>query len=274
MNCYINGQLIPQAEASLGVTDLALIRGFGIFDYFVFENQQPRFLEDYLNRFTRSAAKMHMELPLSREELASQIQKLIQQNGQDKGGIRLLLTGGYTENGFTPSTPNLLILQYPFSQPPAEHYEQGARIMTHHYQRELPTVKTINYLRGIWLIPALKAQQADYVLYHDGQYVRESDRSNFFLVDKEGVLVTPAERVLLGITRMKLLQLAKGLGIPTAERDIELTELEGAQECFISSSLKGALPIRSIDGKPVGEGKPGPLSRQLQQAFQDLVAHG
>lgn len=268
MYCYINGQLFPQAEASLGVADLALLRGFGIFDFFVFENHQPRFLEDYLDRFTRSAVKMHLELPITREELAHQIHQLIRQNEQEKGGIRLLLTGGYTENGFTPpNTPNLLVLQYPFSQPPAEQYEHGARIMTHHYQRELPTVKTINYLRGIWLIPELKARQADYVLYHDGQYVRESDRSNFFLVTQEGELVTPAEKILLGITRMKLLDLARSLGIPTTERDITLDELKRARECFISSSLKGALPISSIDGKPVGDGKPGPVNRQLQQAF-------
>jgi branched-subunit amino acid aminotransferase/4-amino-4-deoxychorismate lyase len=274
MYCYINGQLYPQAEASLGVADLALLRGFGIFDYFVFEDQRPRFLDDYLDRFTRSALKMHLELPISREELAQEIHRLIRQNGQEKGGIRLLLTGGYTENGFTPITPNLLILQYPFSMPPAEQYEHGARIMTHPYQRELPTVKTINYLRGIWLIPELKAQQADYVLYHDGRYVRESDRSNFFLVTREGQLVTPAEQVLLGITRMKLLALARSMGIPTTEREVALAELEQAQECFISSSLKGALPITSIDGKAVGDGKPGPISRQLQQAFLDLVQRG
>lgn len=267
----INGQLIPQKEASLGVADLAILRGFGIFDYFVFDDQRPRFLQDYLDRFTRSAVRMHLELPISRDELAAQIHQLIRHNGQDKGGIRLLLTGGYTENGYTPSIPNLLILQYPYTPPPAAHYEQGARIMTHQYQRELPTVKTINYLRGIWLIPELKAQQADYVLYHDGQYVRESDRSNFFIVTQEGELVTPAEKVLPGITRMKLLDLARSLGIPTVEREIALSELEQAQECFISSSLKGALPISQINGQPVGDSQPGRISRQLNEAFHSLV---
>ena len=94
MYCYFNGEMIPQAEARLGLMDLAVIRGYGIFDYFVFENYQPRFLEDYLNRFYRSAAFLDMTMPIDKAAFAEAVLALIRKNGQPTGGIRLLLTGG------------------------------------------------------------------------------------------------------------------------------------------------------------------------------------
>ncbi len=271
MFCYFNGDICPQSQASIGITDLALLRGYGIFDFFIFEDKEPRFFSDYLDRFTRSADRLRLNLSIDRSELAQQIRQLIDKNGKASGGIRLLLTGGYADDSYTPRTPNLLILQYPFPQAPALHMEEGARLMTHQYQREIPEVKTINYLRGISLLPELRAQQADYVLYHDGRYVRESDRSNVFLLTSDGELATPATKVLAGITRMKMLALAPSVGLRPVEREITLADFAAAEEVFITSTTKGAMPIIAIDGRPVGDGKPGSSTRQLQEAFHDLL---
>ena len=272
MLCYLNGDLIQQEEASLGITDLAILRGYGIFDFFVFEEYEPRFLSDYLNRFTRSAERLRLDLPLDKAGIEQQIRTLIEKNGEAAGGIRLLLTGGYATDGYTPLEPNLLVLQYAFPRPPARHMEEGAHIMTHQYQREIPEVKTINYLRGIWLLPELRAQQADYALYHDGQHVSESDRSNVFLITADGELATPASNVLAGITRMKMLEVAASVGLRAVERELTLAEFETAEEVFITSTTKGAMPIISIDGRAVGNGQAGSYTRRLQAAFHELIA--
>jgi branched-subunit amino acid aminotransferase/4-amino-4-deoxychorismate lyase len=272
LKCYLNGAIIPEEKAQLGLNDLALLRGFGIFDYFVFERFQPRFLEDYLDRFYRSAKRLGLVSPIERADLKQGIHQLIAANEQPSGGVRLVLTGGYTPDGYEPTVGNLFILQSPFPGPPPIQFERGVRVATYQYQRELPEIKSLNYLIGIYLLPWLKEQDAEYILYHDGQYVRESDRSNFFFITQKGVLVTAGEKVLAGITRAKILALARKAGIPVEEREITLPELAEAKEAFLTSSTKGALPVSFIDGKAVGTSQPGVHTKALQAAFLALVA--
>ncbi|RME99118.1 MAG: amino acid aminotransferase, partial [Bacteroidetes bacterium] len=234
MYCYHNGNFIPQDQASVGVMDLAVIRGFGIFDYFVFDNYRPRFLHDYLNRFYRSAAFLDMTIPLSREAFTEAILALIRKNGQAYGGIRLLLTGGTSLDGYTPPAEgNLFILQAKRPHLPEHHSKLGVAVATYPHQRELPEIKSINYLTGIKLQPWLRQQGADYVLYHDGTYFRESDRSNFFIVNEAGTILTPKDKILPGITRMKVIELAAQMGIPLEEREVSLAELRNAKEAFL-----------------------------------------
>lgn len=271
MKCYLNGKILPREDAQLHLNDLSILRGYGIFDYFVFERFQPRFLEDYLDRFYRSADFLGLQCPVERDELRKAIHQLIAANEVPSGGIRLELTGGYTTDGFTPTIGNLFILQGPFPSPPPEQFDLGSRVVTYQHQRELSNVKSLNYLIGIYLLPWLKEQNAHYLLYHDGQYLRESDRSNFFLINESGALVTPKDKVLAGVTRAKVLDCARELGIPIEEREVKIEELETATEAFLTSSTKGALPVSFIDGKTVGNGRPGPQTQALQEAFLALV---
>ena len=110
----LNGEIVPAETASLKVTDLAILRGYAMFDYFLFESRQPYFFDDYLDRFENSAKRLGLEVPISRENLKSQIFRLIETNGIDKGAIRLVLTGGYADDGYTPKNPNFVILQHAF----------------------------------------------------------------------------------------------------------------------------------------------------------------
>lgn len=268
---YWNGQVMPYEQAQVGLSDLGLLRGYGIFDYFLFEDRQPRFLGDYLDRFYRSAGLLDLQVPVARTLMPAILQELIKANAQSRGGIRLLLTGGYADDGYTPRVPNLAILQYPFTEVKAEQWERGAALMTYRHQRELPQVKSINYLTGIFVQPRLQQTKADYVLYHDGEWVRESDRSNIFILTPEGVLVTPREKILLGVTRKHVLRLAQDMGLPVEERELSLRELQTAREVFLTSSTKGVLPVTRIDQRAVGDGRPGALGRQLQAAFLERL---
>ncbi|MEO0724241.1 MAG: aminotransferase class IV [Bacteroidota bacterium] len=272
MKCYLNGDIIPLEAAQLQINDLALLRGFGIFDYFVFQRYQPRFLEDYLNRFFGAIEFLGLDSPLERDEVRTAIHQLIAANEVPDGGIRLSLTGGYSLDGFTPTTGNFFIIQSPFPSVPEEILQNGGRVALYQHQRELPNVKSINYLSGVYLLPWLKERNAHYPLYHDGTYVRESDRSNFFIIDEAGTLITPKDKVLHGITRLKILEVARDLGMRVEERDVELAELKAAREMFFTSSIKGALPIVSIDGQIIGNGQLGEQTQKLQEAFLSLVS--
>lgn len=261
----INGQLVRANEATLHVSDLSILRGFAIFDYFLFKERQPLFMDDYLDRFYRSAHLIHMQIPYSREEFAGQIMALIQANDLEEGGIRLLLTGGYSPDGYTPTQPNILILQYPLPAN-AHRTDSMIKLMTYPFLRELPEVKTTNYATGIRLIPEMKQRGVDDLLYIDGEWIRESARSNFFLVLDDQRVVTARDKVLLGVTRKQILHLA-GKRYQVEERDVHVSEIKQAKEAFFTSSIKGVLPVSHIDDLRIGDGSIGPVAATLQQDF-------
>ena len=264
---HLNGNIVGTQEAMLRVNDLAILRGYGVFDYFAFEQEQPLFFEDYINRFLNSAKLLDLNAPFSKDELKERIQALIKANNQQEGGIRLLMTGGYADDGYTPTDPNFIILQYPLPTYDPLKFEKGVSMLSHQHQRELPEVKTINYITGIKVQQRLKANKADYVLYHDGVYLRESDRSNFFMVSKDGAIVTPSDKILYGITRKQVLESVEG-HFEVEEREVHIQELNDAQELFLTSSTKGAMPVVQIDGQIVGTGEPGPVTKKVMELLE------
>mgnify|MGYP006279882101 CR=1 FL=1 len=264
---YLNGQLVPAKEATLRVNDLSILRGYGIFDYFLIRERRPLFIEDYLDRFLRSAETMHLAFPLSRQELRAAILELIETNGQREGSIRLVLTGGYADDGYTPRAPNLIMLQHAMPRPPREYYEGGVKLLTHPYQRELPEVKTINYMQGIYLLPQLRRAGALEPLYYQGDLIRESVRSNIILVTEDNRLLTPGSNILFGVTRRKVLELARNY-FEVEERDVHLEELTNAREAFLTGSNKRIMPVVQIDEQVLGDGKPGVVTRRLMELFE------
>ncbi|MDP4820033.1 MAG: aminotransferase class IV, partial [Saprospiraceae bacterium] len=127
------GQLTDMQHDVVGVEDLALLRGYGAFDYFLVRDYKPYFLEDYLERFFHSAQLLKLEMPFSLEALRQQVLHLLEANGQPDAGIRLLLTGGYAADGYTPTTPNLLVLQYKLPVYPANSYVAGIKMMSYQF---------------------------------------------------------------------------------------------------------------------------------------------
>jgi branched-subunit amino acid aminotransferase/4-amino-4-deoxychorismate lyase len=263
---YFNGEWIDPNRPHLLLSDIGLLRGYGIFEFFHVLGGKPVFGEDHLDRFFRSARKMHLEVPLHREELIRVLAELLDKNGEPDASLRLVLTGGYSENAYLPAAPNLIILQQKYQELPAETYDRGVGLMTTAFKRELPGIKTTNYMNGIRLLPKLKRLEAFEPLYHDHGFVRESVRSNIFIIDRKGTLATPDKHILPGITRQKVLEIGQ------AERQVEiravrLKELDEASEIFITGTFKQVLPIVHIDGKKVGAGRPGPVSLELRDRF-------
>ncbi len=262
----INGKITPAGQAALRLNDLSILRGYGIFDYFLVKAGKPVFIEDYLERFTRSAALLFLDIPQLTGSLEEAVEELIQVNGLHEASIRLVLTGGYADDGYTPLHPNLLIMAHPYPDINPLYYTDGIALMSYDYQREIPEVKSINYLTGIRLLGELRRQGAQELLYHDRGLLRESARSNVFILTADGVLATPADKVLLGVTRKKILELAAPL-VKTEERDITFEELLTAKEVYLTSTTKGIMPVVKVDDHAVGNGRPGELAPVLQQKF-------
>lgn len=269
---YLNGEYLDQQTARLHVSDLSILRGYGVFDYFRYAAGKPRFLTDHLTRFESSAAGLGLPVPLTPAEFSIVVHQLIERNGGGEGGIRLVLTGGYADDGYTPRDPNLLGLPYAFQGPNEALYERGCSVLLHAYERQLPRVKSIDYIEGIRIQPLLRAEGADYPLYVDRHgNVRESDRSNFMIV-RDGVLITPVDDILLGITRARLLDLARELGIPVREAVVSVTDLLSAEEALICSSVKGLMPITKVNGNHIGGGAAGAITSRLMQTWREY--HG
>lgn len=266
----INGIMIKASEATLHVSDLAILRGYGVFDFFLVKRSKPLFLDDYLDRFTRSAAEMGLDLPIGRSQLPEKIGQLIQANGLAEAAIRLVLTGGYSEDGYTPSTPNLLILEHEQPSYSRDKFDAGIALILWRHQRELPHIKTINYLTGIRLIDKVREAGAAEPLFHNGRHVLETVRSNFFIFTKDGQLATPAVDILPGITRKQVLKLARN-HYPVEERPVALEEIATAREIFITSTTKGVMPVVRIDDQRIGEGRPGMVAKHLQELFLKRV---
>jgi branched-subunit amino acid aminotransferase/4-amino-4-deoxychorismate lyase len=257
------------SEVKLSVTDLSILRGYGIFDYFLVRENVVMFLDDYLARFYRSADLLGLAIPIPKEEMTQRIHQLIAANNMPDAGIRLLLTGGYSPDGYTPSTPNFLILQHPISWVPSKDYERGIKLISHCFQRELPEIKSINYLTGIKHQKEMIAAGAGEILYHDGEYWRETVRANVFFVFN-GEIFTPSEKILKGITRKHVIQLA-GKHFQINETALPISFMENVSEMFITSSTKGILPVVEVDGRKVGAGIPGPIVQALSADWEKHV---
>lgn len=269
MYSFFNDEFLPADKTYIHVSDLATQRGYGIFDFFKVVNGRPHFLDDYLDRFYRSAEVMRLPISLSREELRKVIHELIAKNGQPDCGIKMILTGGYSPDGYEIANPNLIITQHGLTMPGKPLLENGIKVITHEYMRDIPHVKSINYIMGIWLQKQVKDQYAADVLYHMNGDVSEFPRGNIFIVKDDDSVVTPKDRALHGITRKNILSLS-GKRFDIQEAKATLTDVLHAREVFLTSTTKRIVPIVQVDDKIIGRGKPGIITLTLLEEILEL----
>lgn len=266
----INGKFLPADKGQILISDLAIQRGYGVFDFFKTINGVPVFLEDHLDRLYRSADQMRLDFGYDRDALKAMLFELMGMNNLPLSGVKITVTGGYAEDGYSLAKPNVLITQ----QPLLLYNDANAsplKIVSYEHQRQMPHIKTIDYLMAIWLQPFIKLNQADDVLYHNNGVITECPRSNFFIVTDDDVLVTPANNVLHGITRMQILRHLKHI-CTIEERNITLDEVYKAKEAFVSNSSKNILPVVKVDQHKIGTGEPGPLTMRIKKELLQLIA--
>lgn len=265
---YLNDHFVHEEKATISCLDLGFQRGYAIFDFFRLIGNQPLHLEDHLDRFYFSASEMRLPVPKSRDELKQVIMELIWENEIPNSGIRIQLSGGFFTDGNAFTNPSLIISQVEFPLATQSMKENGIKLVSYEHQRQLPQVKSTDYIMSIWLQEYLKEQQADDLLYYSNGAITESPRSNFFIVSNEDRVVTPADQILKGITRKKVIELASSQ-FTIEERRVTKEEAYSAREAFITSTTKQIIPVVQVDGKTIGDGLPGSVTKKLMQQLNE-----
>jgi branched-chain amino acid aminotransferase len=268
---YVDGEFVPREKAKIPIDDLAILRGYGVFDFCRTYDGKPIFLDEHIGRLESSARRIGLRFPWQPEELKSLVLETLSRNTHPESGLRIVVTGGSSPDFITPSgSPRLLILVTPLKKLPDEWYAQGTAIITIAARRNIPEAKSINYIPATIALGEARARGAIEAVYvSSDNLVLEGTTSNIFLFT-DGTLVTPSQNILSGVTRKNILQLAKTL-FRVETRNVDRAELLAADEVFISGSSKGIVPIVQIDEHVVGSGSPGPLTREMMQAFRDYT---
>ncbi|OHA93134.1 MAG: hypothetical protein A3E02_01630 [Candidatus Zambryskibacteria bacterium RIFCSPHIGHO2_12_FULL_38_34] len=273
--CFLNGKILPLAEAKVGIEDIGLLRGYGIYDGIASFNGKPFRFSDHWNRFLSGVHILSLNVPITEEKAERVIEEILLKNGFSKrANVRMILTGGKTLNGieYDFEHPTFYILAEKWEPLSQDFYEKGVRLITYEHMRELPKYKTVNYIRAVNLQNWRKEEKALEILYTYGGEVLECATSNIFIV-KNKTLITPDENILKGITRKVVLELALNK-YKIEERPVEEEELKTADEVFITSSFKDIVPIVRINDFEVANGQVGLVTKKLMEEFAKVVNIG
>ncbi len=268
---YIDGQFVEEKDAVLPVTDLVILRGYGVFDFMRTYGGRPFHLDAHIKRLRNSARLIELACPWSHQELYDIVMETVSRNSYEEANIRLLISGGESRDGITPGDhPRLLVMVTPVKRFPETWYREGVKIITTDITRYIPGAKSIDYTKAILALNSAGRQHAVEAVYVDGNgVVLEGTTSNIFAVIK-GRLLTPPEDILPGVTRDVILNKVAQELKPELQT-ITRAELYQADELFLSSSNKEVLPIRQVDGHVIGDGRPGPVSRKVMELFREYT---
>ncbi|MDQ3534952.1 MAG: aminotransferase class IV [Bacteroidota bacterium] len=266
---FLNGNILPESEASILINDLSILRGYGIFDYLRTYKKKPFLLKKYLSRFFNSASIAGLPVPYDSSEIEIIIKRLICLSPYDELGIRLVLTGGYSFDAYTMVKPNFFILAEKFNAPPQKDFNLGVNILSYQYQRDFTEAKLLNYSSSIIFNSRNAQKKAAEILYHYQGRISEASRSNFFVVYDDR-LITAGEHILKGITRDSVLSLAQG-HFNVEETNFPFDRLSLVDEAFITSTTKGIMPVIKIDDLIIGNGTVGKSTAHLIQLYNDFV---
>ncbi|MCE7073485.1 aminotransferase class IV [Dyadobacter sp. CY327] len=266
---YFNGEILPIDSPVFKTNDLGLLRGFGLFDYFRTYNGVPFRWDDYWQRFENSARLLKLTLPVSQQETEKVLADLHAMSGEQEVAFRFVLTGGYASDSVNVVQPNFLIRTESLPQDNPAGRLKGIKVLPYDYVRDLPEVKTTNYVHMVLMADELRRQQAADLLFHKEGEVSELTRSNIFIFQGDK-LITSDRNILKGITRKVVMELAKP-HFDVEIRPVMYKEVIMADEVFTTSTTKWVMPVVQIGDLPVGSGEAGKRTLFLQQLFEKLV---
>jgi branched-chain amino acid aminotransferase len=281
MQIYIDGNWYPKDEAKVSVFDHGLLYGDGVFEGIRVYRRRIFRLAAHLDRLYDSAKALALTISASPDEMRHIVEETVRRNQRDDAYIRLVVTRGVGELGIDPlSCPrsSVIVIVGDVRVYPRELYANGIKVMTSatrqvSHEAVDPRIKSLNYLKNI--LAKIDAQQAgaqEAILLNDEGFIAECTADNLFVV-RGGRLLTPSTQdgALGGITRGAVIELATEARIPAAEARLTRFDLYTADEAFVTGTGAELMPLTSADGRTIGEGKPGPLTRRLTEAFHALV---
>lgn len=266
----------------MSVFDHGLLYGDGIFEGIRAYNGRIFKLERHLDRLYASARAIDLRIPHAREEMAGIILEACRRNKITDGYIRPIITRGTGDLGIDPrkckAGPTIIVIAQPqIALYAGDVYERGLKVVTSSYRRVppqslSPSIKSLNYLNNIMARIEANQYGADEALLLDHWgYVSEASADNFFIVRNSTVMTPPHQTNLPGVTRETVLELAPQVGLKAEERPFTLYDVWSADEAFITGTAAEVGPVIEVDGRTIGDGKPGKATRKLMKAFRDLV---
>lgn len=281
MKIFIDGKFCDESEAKISVFDHGLLYGDGVFEGIRAYHGRVFKLKEHIDRLFFSAKAILLDLPMSHEALMQATVESCRVNGLTDGYIRLVVTRGVGTLGLNPNrckNPSVIIIADKIQVYPKELYDRGMDIVTVPTVRNLhsavnPAIKSLNYLNNILAkIEANNAGVEEAVMLNSEGYVAEGTADNIFVVRK-GALYTPplSAGALYGITRQTVIELAEAAGWKVTEPNLTRYDLFNADECFLTGTGAELIPVVKIDGRIIGSGQPGPITRQLVENYHALT---
>ncbi len=281
MKIYIDGSFYSQADAKVSVFDHGLLYGDGIFEGIRFYNGRVFKLTEHIDRLWDSAKAICLTIPMSKAEMEAALLETIRQNGLRDGYIRLLVTRGVGNLGLSPDRcekASVIIIAATIALYPAEKYETGMVMVTCATRRMSaaalpPAVKSLNYLNNILAkIEANHAGADEGLMLNDEGYVAECTGDNIFIV-KNGKAFTPPVYAggLGGITRQVAIDICEEFGIPLVERELTRYDIFTADECWLTGTAAEVIAAVMLDTRPIGDGKPGPVTQRVVARFREIT---
>ncbi len=278
---YIDGRIHDEEHATVSVFDRGFLYGDGIYEVARTSGGRPVDLPRHLERLRRSAAALEIDPP-DAARVTEIVHATLEAAGNGDSYVRIIVTRGGGDIGLDPALadgPRLVVIVRPLKLPDAAAYERGVDVALVEVRRTPrrsldPAVKSGNYLNNILaLAEARRASAQEAIMLNADGRVVEGSTSNVFVV-REGRVSTPAfqDGLLDGITRRRVLEHCAEAGLPAAEAHLGPEDLRAADEAFLTSSLRGVLPIARIDGAPLGAGAPGPVTRELMRRYDEFLA--
>jgi branched-chain amino acid aminotransferase len=281
LKVWIDGKLYEKQDAKVSVYDHGLLYGDGVFEGIRVYNGRIFECEAHIDRLFASAKAIRLTIPLSRDQVRTAMEETVKANAFKDCYVRLVVTRGVGYLGLNPNkcpVATVIVIADTIDMYPKEMYEKGMAVITasvirNHPNAISPRVKSLNYLNNILAkIEAVDAGVPEAIMLNHEGNVAECTGDNIFIV-RGGVVLTPgtADGILEGITRKVIIELSRKLEIPIFEKTLQRHDLYIADECFLTGSAAEVIAVTKIDGRSIGTGEPGPITRKLLEAFHRHV---
>lgn len=282
MKIYLNGKLVDKSEAKVSVLDHGFLYGDGVFEGIRAYNCLVFKLKEHIDRLFESAHSIMLSIDFSKDKMTEAVIETLKINKLRDAYIRLIISRGEGDLGLDPrkckGNETIVIITDKIALYPEKLYKEGMEIITVPTIRNIPEalnpqIKSLNYLNNILAkIEAINSGYEEALMLDHLGYVAECTGDNIFVVEKDELYTPPqCMGTLRGITRDAVLSIAKKLKIPTHEHVLTRHELYNSKECFLTGTAAEIIPVVKVDGRKIGEGKPGKITRLLMQEFRKLT---